>query len=116
MRNKDVLTRHIISLLGEDKPEYKSALHSWWYNTRENGGMRLTSTGFAVLSKLKFEYWDYVLPDNFARKNKRVLLGLDRKLQFPYYYRQKRLSFFGSQEAMMANLTGDLESWLTNNF
>jgi hypothetical protein len=26
------------------------------------------------------------------------------------------LSFFGSQEAMMANLTGDLESWLANNF
>ena len=59
---------------------------------------------------------DFVLPENFARKNKRIILGLDRKLNFPYYYGRKRLSFFGSQEAMMANLTGDLEQWLNNNF
>ena len=116
MRDKNKLTRHVIDLLEEDRPEYKTALHSWWYNTREQGGMRLTSTGFNILKKLKFEYWDFQLPNNFARKNKRIILGLDRKLQFPYYYGQKRLSFFGSQEAMMANLTGDLESWLANNF
>ena len=69
-----------------------------------------------TIKDLKFEYWDFMLPANFARKNKRIILGLDRKLQFPYYYGQKRLSFFGSQEAMMANLTGDLEGWLANNF
>ena len=118
---KQDLTRTFIALHFDGSTEranldFKTAFHSWWYNTRENGGMRLTSTGFKVLKDLKFEYWDFVLPENFARKNKRIILGLDRKLQFPYYYGQKRLSFFGSQEAMMANLTGDLEQWLANNF
>ena len=120
MRDKKKLTTTLIALHFDGSTEnfidYKTALHSWWYNTRENGGMRLTSTGFAVMKRLKFEYWDFELPDNFARKNKRIILGLDRKLQFPYYYGQKRLSFFGSQEAMMANLTGDIELWLANNF
>ena len=121
MRDKAKLTRTFIALHYDGSTErasidLKTAMHSWWYNTRENGGMRLTSTGFKVLKDLKFEYWDFMLPENFARKNKRIILGLDRKLQFPYYYGQKRLSFFGSQEAMMANLTGDLEQWLSNNF
>lgn len=118
---KEKLTRTFIALHFDGSTEranlnFKTAFHSWWYNTREHGGYRLTSTGFKVLKDLKFEYWDFVLPDNFARKNKRILLGLDRKLEFPYYYGRKRLSFFGSQEAMMANLTGDLEQWLNNNF
>ena len=120
MRDKKKLTTTLIALhfdgSTEHKIDIKTAMHSWWYNTRDGGGMRLTSTGFKVLKDLKFEYWDFMLPANFARKNKRIILGLDRKLQFPYYYGQKRLSFFGSQEAMMANLTGDLESWLANNF
>ena len=118
---KEQLTRTFIALHYDGSTEranldFKTAFHSWWYNTREKGGMRLTSTGFKILKDLKFEYWDFVLPENFARKNKRILLGLDRKLVFPYYYGRKRLSFFGSQEAMMANLTGDLEQWLNNNF
>jgi len=118
---KEELTRTFIALHYDGSTErasmdLKTALHSWWYNTRENGGMRLTSTGFKVLKDLKFQYWDFVLPENYARKNKRVLLGLDRKLEFPYYYGRKRLSFFGSQEAMMANLTDDIELWLKNNF
>jgi len=118
---KEELTRTFMALLYDGSTEranfdYKTALYSWWYNIRDNGGMRLTSTGFKMLKDLKFEYWDFVLPENFARKNKRIILGLDRKLNFPYYYGRKRLSFFGSQEAMMANLTGDLEQWLNNNF
>ena len=118
---KEELTRTFIALHYDGSTErasmdLKTALHSWWYNTREKGGMRLTSAGFKLLKELKFEYWDYVLPENFARKNKRIILGLDRKLHFPYYYGRKRLSFFGSQEAMMANLTGNLEQWLNNNF
>jgi hypothetical protein len=118
---KEELTRTFMALYYDGSTEranfdYKTALHSWWYNIRDNGGMRLTSTGFKMLKDLKFEYWDFVLPENFARKNKRIILGLDRKLNFPYYYGRKRLSFFGSQEAMMANLTGDLEQWLNNNF
>ena len=116
MRNKQRLTNLLIELLPENKPDYKTALHSWWYNTRENGGMRLTSTGFVIFKKLDFEYWDFVLPEGYSRKNKRVILGLDRKLEWPYYYGKYRISFFSSRDAMMVNLTGDIEQWLANNF
>jgi hypothetical protein len=78
--------------------------------------MRLTSTGFVVFKKLDFEYWDFVLPEGYLRKNKRVILGLDRKLDWPYYYGKYRISFFNSRDAMMVNLTGDIERWLSNNF
>ena len=117
MRNKEELTKLLIQQLPiNNQPDYKSAFHSWWYNTRDNGGMRLTSTGFQLMKRLKFEYWEFEFPEGFAQKNKRVILGLDRKLEWPYYYGKKRIAFFGSKEAMMANLTGDIELWLANNF
>ena len=121
-RNKEELTRlfldlHEVSsndtLIGHD---YKSAFISWWYNTRDSGGLRLTATGFNVMKKLQFEHWDFELPKDWNRYNKRVILGLDRKLDWPYYYGKHRISFFNSQDAMMVNLTGDIETWLTNNF
>lgn len=121
-RNKEELTRlfldlHEVSgndtLIGHD---YKSAFISWWYNTRDSGGLRLTATGFNVMKKLQFEHWDFELPKDWNRYNKRVILGLDRKLNWPYYYGKHRISFFNSQDAMMVNLTGDIETWLTNNF
>ena len=117
MRNKEELTKLLIQQLPNDnQPDDKSAFHSWWYNTRDNGGMRLTSTGFQLMKRLKFEYWEFEFPEGFAQKTKRVILGLDRKLEWPYYYGKKRIAFFGSKEAMMANLTGDIELWLANNF
>ena len=121
-RNKEELTRlfldlHEVSsndtLIGHD---YKSAFISWWYNTRDSGGLRLTATGFNVMKKLQFEHWDFELPKDWNRYNKRVILGLDRKLDWPYYYGKHRISFFNSRDAMMVNLTGDIETWLTNNF
>ena len=117
MRNKEQLTRYLIELLPQDsRPDYKSAFFSWWYNTREKGGMRLTSTGFSVMKKLEFEYWNFELPKEHRRKNKRIILGLDRNLQWPYYYGTKQISFFSSRDAMMANLVGNLEQWLKNSF
>jgi hypothetical protein len=115
-RNKEELTHLLLDLLSSEKTEYKSAFTSWWYNTRENGGMRLTSTGFHIMKQLEFEYWDFKLPEGWNRLNKRVILGLDRKLDWPYYYGKHCISFFNSQDAMMVNLTGDVEKWLTNNF
>jgi len=61
---KEELTRTFMALHYDGSTEraidYKTALHSWWYNIRDNGGMRLTSTGFKLLKDLKFEYWDFV--------------------------------------------------------
>ena len=117
-RNKEELTHLLLDLHGnaDNEYDYKSAFNSWWYNTRDSGGLRLTATGFHIMKKLKFQHWDFELPEGWNRHNKRVILGLDRKISWPYYYGKHRISFFNSQDAMMVNLTGDVEKWLTNNF
>ena len=51
---------------------------------------------------------------------KKVILDLDRKLIWPYYLdfnarkKRRRIVFFGSREAMMAAMYGDLERWLAS--
>jgi hypothetical protein len=66
---------------------------------------------------------DIVQPDQAigawrARLTKRVILDLDRKLEWPYYLdfdarkKRARIVFFGSREAMMASIYGDIEKWL----
>ena len=103
--------------VGEQKHLIKCDANLYEYIV-ENKDLELKETNYIITNRnieerFKGNWSEFM---NFARKNKRILLGLDRKLQFPYYYGRKRLSFFGSQEAMMANLTGDLELWLKNNF
>ena len=51
--------------------------------------------------------------------NMQTVLDLDRKLEQPYYIVTKKgepvaILFFGSKEAMMANLYGDLDKFLDN--
>jgi len=115
-RSKAELTQHLLELLECNPTEYKSAFGSWWYNTRDLGGWRLTATGFTILKQLEFEFWNFELPEDWQRHNKRVMLGLDRKLSWPYYYGKHRISFFNSKDAMMLNLVGNVEEWLANNF
>jgi hypothetical protein len=51
---------------------------------------------------------------------KKIILDLDRKLAWPYYLdfnarkKRRRIIFFGSREAMMAAMYGDLEQWLAS--
>ena len=93
------------------------AMHTWWFNIRKNGGMRLTGPGYAVfaeqLNLARYE-WPIQDPHQF---NQRRLLDLDRKMQMPYYIHSvkgipKKVIMFGSQEAVWINLHGDLEKFL----
>jgi hypothetical protein len=102
------------------------AMATWWVNLRSEGGMRLTRHGYEILREvLDLESWSFDLAEPNqstgawrARLTKRMILDLDRKLEWPYYLdfdprkKRARIVFFGSQEAMMASLYGDLEQWL----
>jgi len=114
MRNKLHLTEELLGLLpDEEKLPFEQAMVTWWFNLRENGGLRLTNTSYATLRKsLKLETYKFELKQPRAHQNKRLILGLDRKLQWPYYLNKQRLEFFSSKEATMAHLYQDLESWL----
>ena len=97
-------------------------MKTWWANIRRDGGMRLTDLGYEIMHDvLKLESWELDLHDReHTIFTKRLIVDLDRKLEWPYYIevsvkrRRRRIVFFGSREAMMATMYGDLKQWLDN--
>jgi hypothetical protein len=86
----------------------------WWQNLRSGGGMRLTDRGYDMFcTVLELAHYRYSLTGLDIRD----IINLDRKLQSPYYVEfQKRVAhslvLFGSQEAVLINLYGDLKKFL----
>ena len=119
MRDKKKLTAELVQHLPDPFKISEEEAHSlWWFNLRRNGGLRLTRMGYEAFTKhLEIAHYDYnVEPFTI---NSRMVIALDRKLQQPWYivfHKQmpKTLIFFGSKEAMMANLYGDLKKFLDN--
>jgi hypothetical protein len=120
VRDKRKLTEQLVALLPEDhKIPVTTALGLWWYNIRRNGGMRLTASGYEAFRKhLDLEHYSYAI-DNPSLINQQTVLKLDRKMQMPYYISAvkgipKQIIFFGSQEAVVINLYGNLQQFLDN--
>jgi hypothetical protein len=120
VRDKRKLTQELISLLPDEQQlSVDSVMPVWWFNLRKNGGMRLTATGYHVfVDDLELEHYGYPI-DNPMLFNHETILDLDRKIQMPYYIHAakgvpKKIIFFGSREAMMVNLYGNLKKFLEN--
>jgi hypothetical protein len=119
VRDKRHLSQKLINLLPEPHPTVESVLPIWWYNLRKNGGMRLTASGYTIfVQSLDLEHYEYTINDPVTF-NQHTVLDLDRKLKMPYYIHvvkgvPKKIIFFGSQEAMLANLYGSLSKFLQN--
>jgi len=120
VRNKSKLTQELVNLIPEDqRPTVDLIFPVWWYNLRKNGGMRLTTMGYKTFIEiLKIEHYDFVIDDPMSI-SQQLILKLDRKLQMPYYIHAvkgipKKIVFFGSREAMLARLYGDLDKFLSN--
>ena len=119
MRDKKKLTETLVAQLN---PEFditvEHAYNTWWHNLRNSGGMRLTAHGLnAFTNLLKLEHYDYRI-DPFDL-NSKIIIAMDRRLQQPYYIATKKMIpiqiiFFGSKEAMMANLYGDIRKFIDN--
>ena len=80
--------------------------------------MRLTELGYMAFTQLlKIESYDYDIdPIDLDSK---MIVALDRRLQQPYYIVTKKripikIVFFGSKEAMMANLYGNIKKFIDN--
>jgi hypothetical protein len=120
MRNKRQLTEQLIKQLDPNLGyTVKNAMSTWWFNLRKNGGMRLTALGYSVFVKdLDLEHYEYAITDPMTF-NHDTILKMDRKLQTPYYIHAvkgipRKIVFFGSCEAVVANLYGNLEQFLDN--
>jgi hypothetical protein len=119
VRNKVELTQRLVELLPAGSWTVDQARITWWYNFRESGGMRLTKYGYdAFVEELDLEFYKFEIP-NPEKFTQRTMLALDRQLQMPYYMSRdkglyRNLVFFGSKEAVLVNLYGNLEKFLDN--
>lgn len=126
-RKLEIVQRLLADIPDPFKENIDQAMITWWANIRRDGGMRLTHHGYKIMHDvLKLESWQLTLSDGDDVKSfrshitKKIVLDLDRKLEWPYYLdfnarkKTRRIVFFGSREAMMATMYGDLESWLAS--
>ena len=119
MRDKLKLTEILISQLPNDSEEtVERAMNLWWYNIRRTGGLRLSEMGYFVIKKV-LDIKSYEMSIDWSTFDQRTVLALDRKLQMPYYIKVKKkipesIVFFGSREAMLAQLYGNLNKFLDN--
>lgn len=108
------LTARVLALCHNSDLSIEEAIKAWYQNFRSTGGYRLNETGYRTFQAVGIENWQ--VPVQLRDLNKRALLDLDRKLDWPYYIdrRGRRLIMFSSRDAMMATLYGDIQAWLAN--
>jgi hypothetical protein len=114
MLNKLVLTQELIHHY-PDAPGLNEAMRLWWQNIRDDGGLRLTHKGYRVFSDcLELNSYTFELPEKLLTP--RNLIVMDRHMASPYYIVNNRklnkLVMFGSREAMMATLHGDMQRFI----
>ena len=120
MGRKLSLTKQILDTI-DSPPSEELALMTWWSNIQDTGGMGLTNEGFRIFTEvLDLEHYDWEFPDNKMLGN-RIVLALDRKMEFPYYIRQPKgkrtpgkIFLFGERDAVIINLCGSLEKFVEN--
>lgn len=113
MPNKSQLTQQLINQLPADEsPDFEQALKSWWQDPRHDGGLRLSITGYDAFKFLKIDQYEYEFLKVLSPS---VLMTLNRKLDCPYYLKAgktPKLILFGSQQAIMYAMYGNLEKFL----
>ena len=120
VRDKKKLTQELVALLPEEQRiSTESAFSAWWYNLRSTGGLRLTTIGYITfVDYLDLAQYEFRIEDAHEF-NLRTVIALDRQLELPYYIVIKKgvpisVIFFGSKEAMLVNLYGNLQKFLDN--
>ena len=99
-------------LPADDRPSFEWALKSWWQDLRDDGGLRLSISGYDVFKFLSIEQYEF---DFTKVLSPSLLMTLNRKLDCPYYHKAgktPKLNIFGSQQAIMYTMYGDLEKFL----
>jgi len=122
MFNKLLVTQHLLDMYQASEwpvdywPSLEQAMKTWWSNIREHGGLRLTTEGYNVCNHVDIASYEFTVPETLPT-TPRHLLALDQKLTCPYYIKvgkNPKLLMFGSQEAVMFALYGDVEKFITS--
>jgi hypothetical protein len=114
MPNKQELTQQLLIQLPEDdRPSYRVALRTWWQDSRDDGGMRLSLYGLDVFKLLKIAQYEFEFTHALSPS---LLMTLNRKLNCPYFLKggkSTRLILFGSEAAVMYAMYGDMQKFLS---
>jgi len=110
----DITKTVLKAIAAEELISLDRASLAWWQNFRNNGGFRLTAEGYDIF-KNNFDSYAIKI-ENPHLITSRVLLQLDKKLDYPYYLAKNRktLYLFGSKEAMTIVMYGDVVMYLKN--
>jgi hypothetical protein len=113
MSSKKQITLKLLEFLPtEERLTYEQALVDWWMIFTKQDGLRLTERGYDMLRKYGIASHGFAVPKIFRMGD---LLVLSRKLDCPYYIEPGKtpvLHLFGSEQAMMYAMYGDLSRFL----
>ena len=113
MPSKQYLTQQLLNQLpADERPGVEDALKSWWQDPRDDSGLRLSISGYDVFKFLKIEQHEFEFSKALSPG---LLMTLNRKLDCPYFLKDSKtpkLILFGSQQAIMYAMYGDMEKFL----
>ena len=113
MPSKQYLTQQLLNQLpADERPSFEQAMKSWWQDIRDDSGLRLSISGYDAFKFLKIELHDFEFTKALSPS---LLMTLNRKLDCPYYLKvgkTPKLVLFGSQQAVMYAMYGDMEKFL----
>lgn len=104
----------MLAQLPDNQTTLELAMQDWWQDIRPNGGLRLSVYGFDVFNQLEVSRYEFEVPGSMPTFPNQ-LITLNNKLTCPYYIRlgkKPKLILFGSQEAIMMSLYGDIERFI----
>ena len=115
MFNKQQLTQQILNQLPEDdRPSFDQAMKSWWQDIRDDGGLRLSLSGYDSFNFRNIDRHEFEVPPSTPALPRQLII-LNKKLDCPYYLtlgKKPKLIIFGSKQAVMYAMYGDLEKFL----
>ena len=115
MFDKSQLTRQIIDQLpGDDCLAFDEAYASWWMDSRDRGGMRLSTAGYQAIATIDIAAYVFDIPVSMVVLPRHLLL-MDRKLDCPYYLKtgkKPQITLFGSEQALMLTMYGDFDRFM----
>jgi len=115
MFNKQQLTQQILAHLPEDdRPSFDQAMKHWWQDIRDDGGLRLSLSGYDAFNFLNIDRHEFEVPASTPALPRQLIM-LNKKLDCPYYLslgKKPKLIIFGSKQAVMYAMYGDLEKFL----
>jgi hypothetical protein len=112
---KLIVTNEMLNTFPENsRYDLRTAFIKWWINSRKTGGMRLTSNGYKLLSKMQYATYRFNVRKPTSPTN---LLIMDKHLECPYYIDglgcvESKIVIFGGAEATIISLYTDFNSFL----